>query len=73
MNAQEQQLRASTWREREQRFGHYYGSGFACALFGPDTRNCDFKLFNDPLHTLAWEQGKVAGDAWVKAHEAQSI
>ncbi len=37
-------------------------AGYNCAMVGPNTDNCDFRLFASPDLTRAWERGKARGD-----------
>lgn len=39
-----------------------YNAGYACALNGPNTTNCDFRLFATEELMKAWERGKAAGE-----------
>jgi hypothetical protein len=38
-----------------------YEMGFDCAVNGANTINCNFKIFNTPENTKAWEEGKRNG------------
>lgn len=40
-----------------------YDAGFDCGLNGPNTDNCDFRLFRTPEMTKAWEIGKRDGES----------
>ena len=37
-------------------------AGYNCAMVGPNTDNCDFRLFSLPELTRAWERGKARGE-----------
>ena len=39
-----------------------YNAGLDCALTGPNTTNCDFRLFATKELTKAWERGKAVGE-----------
>ena len=38
-----------------------YAMGFDAAAKGPDTTNCNFRIFARPDLTQAWESGNAAG------------
>ena len=39
-----------------------YKAGLDCGLNGPNTTNCDFRLFATKELTKAWEHGKAIGE-----------
>ena len=47
---------------QEEKLRYCYEMGKDAALNGPNTTNCDFRLFCSPMHTKQWERGKAQGE-----------
>lgn len=48
--------------EKPASFRDSYSAGYDCGMYGPSSKNCDFRWFNSPESTKEWERGKKDGE-----------